>query len=155
MCLCGVLNSDLCSVGCLIEALMESVWKRNHKCRAVSFRSDVPQINGLEIHTKCRSHQSELACAEQKWTVCVCEDSLWSLWTLLRSPRRFEPNVAEANETHYTVYELGKGETIEILSRKLGMGVRGFTRYWAEAVNMRRERLFLCLCSFLRSAESN
>lgn len=145
MCLCSILcSSDLCSVGWLIEALIESVWKRNHKCRPVSFRSDVPQINGLEIHTKCRSHQSELACVEQKWTlecVCVFEDSLWSLWTLLRSPRRFEPNVSKANETHYTVYEFRKGETIEILSRKLGRGVRGFTRYRAEAINMRRERL--------------
>ena len=144
---------------------MESVWKRNHKCRPVSFRSDVPEINGLEIHTKCRSHQSALACAEQKWAVecvcvcvcvCVCEDSLWSLWTLLRSPRRFEPNVAEANETHYAVYEFGKGETIEILSHKLGGGGGGWRRVeegggalhnaGQGAVNMRDVRV---LCVFM------
>lgn len=66
-----------------------------------------PQINGLEIHSKCRSQQSELTCAWQ-------EDSLWSLRALLRSPRRLKPHVAGANETYYTRYtSLEKGRRLK------------------------------------------
>lgn len=146
MCLCSVLSCDLCSVGWLIEALMESVWKRNHKCRAVSFRSDVPppKLMVWKFTPNVGSHQSELACAQQK-------DPLWSLWTLLRSPRRFEPDVAGANETHYTIFTSSERERrlkfylINWVEEEEGGG-GGFTQYWA--CGGKHERCERLVCVF-------
>lgn len=105
-----------------------------------------PQINGLEIHSKCGSQQSELTCAGQ-------EDSLWSLRALLRSPRWLKPHVAGANETYYTRYKFGKGKTIEILSHKLdggrgrlvGVGWGGVTQYRAFDGKHDRCGRFVCV----------
>lgn len=83
--------------------------RRSTNVRQFPLEVMCPQINGLEIHSKCGSQQSELTCAWQ-------EDSLWSLRALLRSPRRLKPHVAGANETYYTRYKFGKGEKFYLIN---------------------------------------
>lgn len=121
MCLFSVLSCDLCSVGWLIGALMESVWKRNNKCRAVSFRSDVPpQINGLEIHTKCRESPvgAGMCSAEGSPVIFVNTTEVTSAVWAQCSRSKWNPL--------HCFYEFRKGETIEILSHKLGGGRGGW-----------------------------
>lgn len=104
MLLSCVPSCDLCSAGWLIEALMESVWKRNHKCRAVSFRSDVPSKLMAWKFTPNVGVTSQSRHVRGRRIPCDL------FRTLLRSPRQFQPGVAGANESHYTVLQAQKEE---------------------------------------------
>lgn len=103
-----------------------------------------PQINGLEIHTKCRESPvgAGMCSAEGSPVIFVNTAEVTSaVWA--RCSR------SKWNPLHH-FYEFRKGETIEILSHKLGGGRGGwwggFTQYWA--CGGKHERCERLVCVF-------